>query len=82
MTTIYIDLEGNVQGLADDIIDKLNLGLKKVERVSNVEYDHGKSEWVAEDLLGNVIASDPIRSRVIELERIYFNSTIEAGFSS
>jgi hypothetical protein len=80
-TTIYIDRHGDVVGLADDLIDKLNLGRKDVQRVSNVEFDHAQQLWVATDMSGNLIASDPVRSRVIDLEREYFNSSIERSFS-
>jgi hypothetical protein len=42
-SVIYIDNEGNLIGLADDNIDKLNsLGPKQVERVSNIEFDHAE----------------------------------------
>jgi|688.fasta_scaffold1145159_2 hypothetical protein len=81
LTTIYIDKHGDIVGLADDVIDKLRLGTKDVKRVSNVEFDHAQQLWVATDLEGRVIASDPIRSRVIDLEREYFNSSIELSFS-
>jgi hypothetical protein len=80
-TKIYIDHNGNLTGLADDVIDKLQLGQKMVERVSNVEYDHSNECWVATDIDGDVIASNPVRSAVIELEREFFNKQIEAGFA-
>jgi hypothetical protein len=81
VTTIYISNDGSLHGLADDVIDKLQLGKKLVERVSNVEYDHNHECWVATDLEGNVIASHPVRSAVIEIEREFFNKQIEAGFA-
>jgi hypothetical protein len=81
-TKIYIDLEGNLQGLADDTLDKLNsLGSKYVERVSNIEYDHTHECWVAVDMDGCVIAKNPIRSAVIDAERNYFNRKIENSFA-
>jgi hypothetical protein len=82
MTTIYIDLEGNLQGLADDTLDRLHsLGHKLVERVSNVEYDHNHECWVATDMDGQVIAKNPIRTNVINMEREYLNRKIERSFS-
>jgi hypothetical protein len=82
-TTIYIDNEGNIVGLADDFIDKLDgLGPKIVERVSNIEFDHAAQTWVAKDVYDNKIASDNVRSRVIDKEREYFNKRIETNFSS
>ena len=81
-TTIFIDKEGNVSGLADDTIDKLDsLGSKRVKRVSNVEFDHKAQMWVAEDMSGHIIAKHNVRSQVIEAEREYFNKCLEDVFS-
>lgn len=81
-TTIYIDKEGNIKGLADDFIDRLDkLGPKQVERVSDVEFDHKLQVWVAKDTCGNEIASDRVRSSVIVKEREYFNKCLEEAFS-
>jgi hypothetical protein len=81
-SVIYISKDGDLVGLADDFIDKLDLGVKSVERVSNVEFDHQRQHWVASDLAGCVIATDPVRSKVIEAEREYFNNLIESSFAS
>lgn len=82
-TTIYIDRDGNIKGLADDFIDKLdNLGTKYVERVSNIEFDHKLQVWVARDVADQEIASDSVRSNVIAKEREYFNKCLEDTFSS
>lgn len=82
-SVIYIDNEGNLLGLADDNIDKLNsLGPKHVERVSNIEFDHADQLWVATDLQGNVIAKNPVRGAVIEAERAYLNKQIEQTFGA
>ena len=81
-TTIFIDNDGNLSGLADDTIDKLtSLGQKLVERVSNIEFDHTHQCWVATDLEGAVIAANPVRSEVIDLERRYLNKCIEDAFA-
>lgn len=83
MTKIYIDLQGNLQGLADDTLDRIDkLGQKFVERVSNVEFDHHHECWVATDMDGNVIASDPIRSEVINKEKAIINARIEESYRS
>jgi hypothetical protein len=80
---MFIDNEGNVSGLADDNIDRLDdLGQKLVSRVSNIEFDHDHQCWVAPDLEGSVIASNPVRSRVIEAERAYFNKVMENTFAA
>jgi hypothetical protein len=81
-STIYIDKEGNLSGLADDTMDKLHhMGTKKVERVSNVEYDHTHQCWTATDLSGCMIAQGKVRSEVIAAERAHLNKTIEDAFS-
>jgi hypothetical protein len=80
-SVIYIDKEGNISGLADDLIDKLNLGQKKVARVSNIEYDHNRDEWVAVTLDGLEIGASKVRSEVIDIERAYLNKQIERSFA-
>ena len=80
---IYVDNEGNLCGLADDLIDKLyHMGEKKVERVSDVEFDHAQQCWTAKDLGGKIIAEGKIRSEVIAAEREHFNKLIEAVFDA
>ena len=82
-SVIYISKEGNISGLADNLLDKLtSLGPKKVQRVSHVEFDEDLQCWVATDLEGNVIAANSIRSKVIEAEREYLNKKIEAEFAT
>jgi hypothetical protein len=49
-SVIYVDKNGDIMGLADDLIDSLKLGSKVVQRVSNVEFDHTQQLWVAADL--------------------------------
>jgi hypothetical protein len=81
-SVIYIDNDGNLSGLADDVWDKLNtLGSKMVERVSNIEFDHEHQCWIATDMEGSVIASNPVRSVVIDLEREFLNRIIEQKFA-
>jgi hypothetical protein len=82
-SVIYISKEGNISGLADNLLDKLtSLGPKKVQRVSHVEFDESLQCWVATDLEGNVIAANSIRSKVIEAEREYLNKRIEEEFAA
>lgn len=80
-SVLYIDKEGNISGLADDLIDNLvHLGPKQIDRVSNIEFDHISQEWVAVDMQGNKIASHKIRGEVIKAERDYLNKNIEKSF--
>jgi len=81
-SVIYIDNEGNVSGLADDVLDKLgSLGPRTIKRISNVEFDAVADCWVAIDLKGDVIATHPIRSKVIAAERKHLNKKIEEAFA-
>jgi hypothetical protein len=76
-TTIFIDKEGNLQGLADDFIDSLDMGPKDVKRVSDVEFNRVTQTWEAHAPSGELIAAGISRSRVIEQERVYFNELME-----
>jgi hypothetical protein len=81
-TVIYVDKDGNLEGLADDIIDKLNIGKKYVKRVSDIEWNHTENLWVAYDSQnGQVIAKAPVRTAAIDAEREFLNKRIEQRFS-
>ena len=81
-SVIYIDKNGDLKGLSDDLFDKLtNIGTKFVHRVSDIEFDHDQQVWVATDMSGAVIASSPIRSAVISAEREFLNKKIERQFA-
>jgi hypothetical protein len=81
-TVIYVDNDGNLQGLADDIIDKLAIGKKQIKRVSDIEWSHTENLWVAYDSqAGQVIAKAAIRSDVINAEREFLNKRIEQKFA-
>ena len=80
-SVIFVDNNGDLIGLADNIIDKINnLGWKQVTRVSDVEFNHKEQLWEARDLKGEIIASGSVRSDVIDKEREYFNRKIKEGF--
>ena len=81
-TKIFIDKEGNIHGLSSDLMDGLSfLGPKTVARVSNIIFDHAGQEWVACAVSGAIIARHPIRSRVVALEREYFDKQLEETFA-
>jgi hypothetical protein len=82
MTVIYIDKNGDIQGLADDFIDKLDLGTKQVARVSDIEWNHSTNLWEAKDsVTGEIIASNSVRGNVINAERAHLNKKIEHTFA-
>ena len=81
-SVIYIDSEGNISGLSDNLFDKLAaLGERAVQRVSNIEFNHELQLWEAVDLEGNIIGTDKSRSKLIEIEREYLNNKIEKGYA-
>lgn len=80
-TTIFIDKQGNLHGLSDDLIDLLNIGKKTVKRVSDIEWSHTENLWVAHDAeTGAVIARDRLRSNCIAAEREFLNKRVKASF--
>jgi hypothetical protein len=82
-TTVYIDLEGNIKGLSDGFFDKLeDMGHKQVERVSDIEFDHALQLWEARTSAGLLIGRHKERAALIEIERKYLNSQIEAEASA
>jgi hypothetical protein len=80
-TTIFIDKQGNLQGLSDDLLDMLDIGKKTVRRVSDIEWSHAENLWVAHDSeTGEVIAKDKLRSNCVIAEREFLNRRVKASF--
>jgi hypothetical protein len=80
-SVVYIDNEGNISGLSDNIFDKLAaLGNRAVQRVSNIEFNHDLQVWEATDLNGNIIGTHQLRSSLIQIEREYLNNLIEKSY--
>jgi hypothetical protein len=68
-------INGEIIGVYDDLIWVLLKDLIKdvrIDRISNVEFDHGIGKWVARDLEGNVVAVDDFRNEVVKKEQEYF----------
>jgi hypothetical protein len=82
-SVIYIDSEGNLTGLSDNLFDKLaTLGQRVVKRVSNIEFNTRIQMWEAKDLKGNVIGTHQFREKLIEIERDYLNKQIENNYGA
>jgi len=80
-SVIYIDKEGNLSGLSDNLFDKLAaLGRRAVMRVSNIEFNSRIQKWQAVDLDGNIIGTHEFRDKLIEIERDYLNTKIEEDY--
>lgn len=78
-TKIVIGRDGVVRGVYDDRFKSIfeALGVVKIERASNVEYDHATSEWVATLVsTGEEIARGKDRSKVIEQEVAYLEARL------
>ena len=83
-TTIFIDNDGNVEGLADSVFDALSeLGPKNVRRISDIEFDEREQLWVAEDAdTGEEIGRHTVRDKLIDIEREVLNERIKSKFLS
>jgi len=78
-STLYIDTEGNITGLSDELFDKLGvLGRREVRRVSDIEFDEVAQEWVATTKDGVEIGRHTDRASLILIERNYLNKQLEA----
>jgi len=78
--TLYIDLEGHICGLSGKIFDALDIGPRKVSRVSNIEFNHDLQLWEAVDSEGGTIANNKDRAALIEMEKAYLNKKIETDY--
>lgn len=70
---------GEVQSLHVDSLGLRNLGRIGSRRVSNVEWDEQRQEWVAVLVNGAEIAAGPDRGEVLEEEVRHVNQRITAG---
>lgn len=73
--------DGTLVGVWDDEIPWHEIGhITAVPRLSSVEFDHDRQQWVAQDLrTGREIAAGPSRSDVLRAEAAYYNTLLEAG---
>ena len=65
---LCIDAAGDVNAVYSDRLTKLALGPMRVERASNVEFNHEKQVWEAKTPAGELIASGANRDEVIREE--------------
>jgi hypothetical protein len=80
--TLYIDADGDLQGLNGFILDNIEIGPKVVSRVSNIEFNHFHQLWEAIDTDGNLIGRSSSRATLVDLEKDYLNNKIEANYAS
>lgn len=71
---LIVTRTGTVTGLWSDDIPWQDLGHVTCQRLSQVEWDPGRQEWVATDLAtGRVIATSPNRAEVLQAEIDHYN---------
>lgn len=67
---LFIDLDGNVEGVHDNFIDRLDLGSREISRFSEVEFNNVSQLWEATKN-GSVIAQGHTREEVLKKELEY-----------
>lgn len=80
-TTLLLLEDGTAVGVYSDDLPWQELGrIASAPRLSSVEFDPTRQEWVARDLAtGAEIASGPNRARVLEAEAAHYNSMLASG---
>ena len=73
--------DGTVVGVWSDDVPWQEIGVvTAVPRLSHVEFDVDRQEWVARDAAtGEVVASGPSRAEVLVLERAHYVEMLERG---
>ena len=75
---IYINEDGNILGLYSDVYVLLKeLGVIKVHRASNIEFNEKQQKWEVDVPNEGIIASFDKRSDALEWEVQYLESKIE-----
>ena len=71
---LIVTNSGNVVGVWSDDIPWQDLGHITCRRLSRVEWDPQRQEWVATDLAtGRVIATGPNRAQVLQAEADHYS---------
>ena len=78
MPNIYILPNGTITGLYHDIIQEANLGVLKVWRASNIEFNILSQQWEVEIIGEGKIASFWTRKEALEWEVKYLENKIES----
>ncbi|MDR7545488.1 MAG: hypothetical protein QN120_14685 [Armatimonadota bacterium] len=77
---LIITQEGTVTGVWSDDIPWQEFGQVACHRLSSVEWDPARQEWVATDLAtGRTIAAGPTRTQVLQAEASYYNALLASG---
>jgi hypothetical protein len=65
---MIIEPNGDIKAVYSDKIKNMNLGMLRVERASNVEFNYQTQQWEASTTNGELIAAGPERDAVISHE--------------
>jgi hypothetical protein len=74
--------DGTVVGVWSDDVPWQEVGIvTAVPRLSHVEFDVDRQEWVARDVAtGEIVASGPNRAEVLALERAHYVEMLDRGY--
>lgn len=63
--------DGTCAGLYTEMIDLSQLGLLRVNRVSNIVFDNDKQVWRVKNLQGMALYESPSRQKCLKWEQTY-----------
>lgn len=73
---IYLRSDGRVECLYNDLVPAFDLGVLRVSRASNVEFDNERQEWMV--LVDNQeIAASKLREEALACEVTLLNKQLE-----
>jgi len=83
-TSIFIDENGDIEAINDHFVDGLDLGVREMQRVSDVEFDSETQMWYAEireDFLASqhvasIRLTAPTRQEALDREVVFVNSIL------
>ena len=65
---IRFSTSGKFKSIYSDKLASLNLGDFRVERASDVEYDHTRKVWIARERNGKFLCESPSREECVKRE--------------
>ena len=66
---LFVDSEGTIRGVLDDVLEKMNLGGERtIERATTVQFNNDSQLWEAKLKDGTVLCEAPTYKEVLEKE--------------
>ena len=80
---IFVDKDGNVTALCDNILENIpNLGSKEIQRAADVEYNNYKQVWEIITPDGVIIGTHKRRDEAIKLEINLMNEKLRSQLTA